>query len=201
MNKQKKIILASQSQARQKLLRNSGIQFESVNPRIDEDSVKLSLISENFRPREIADALAEIKAQKISQKFPEDIVLGCDQVLDWDGEIYSKPSNMDEAHAQLKLLRGQTHRLHSAAVIYLNTRPIWRIVNTSKMTMRDFSDDFLSEYVHRNWPGIGLSPGAYQIEEEGIQLFSKIDGDYFSILGLPILEVLGYLMTRGEIPK
>lgn len=201
MNKQKKIILASQSQARQKLLRNSGVQFESVTPRIDEDSVKLSLISENFRPREIADALAEIKAQKISQKFPEDIVLGCDQVLDWDGEIYSKPSNMDEAHAQLKLLRGQTHRLHSAAVICLNAKPIWRIVNTSKMTMRDFSDDFLSEYVDRNWPAIGLSPGAYQIEEEGIQLFSKIDGDYFSILGLPILEVLGYLMTRGEIPK
>lgn len=201
MNNQKKIILASQSITRQKLLRNSGIEFESVSPKIDEDSVKQSLISENFRPREIADALAEIKAQKISQKFPQDIVLGCDQVLDWNDKVYSKPSNVDEAHTQLKMLSGQTHRLHSAAVICLNSQPIWRVLNTSKMTMRNFSDDFLAEYVDRNWPDIGLSPGAYQIEKEGIQLFSKIDGDYFSILGLPILEVLGYLMTRGEIPK
>lgn len=193
------IILASGSEIRATLLRNAGVPFAVERPRVDEDTIKQSLIADGARPREVADALAEAKARKVSAKMPGALVLGCDQVLDVKGELLSKPLTKDEATAQLRQLRGQRHKLLSAAVIYLNAEPIWRHIGEVRLEMRDFSDSYLSGYVDRNWDRIRHSVGGYKLEEEGVRLFARVDGDYFNVLGLPLVELLGFLTIRGEI--
>lgn len=193
------IILASGSEIRQTLLRNANIPFESVLPRVDEEMIKMSLQAEEANPRDIADALAEAKARKVSQKNPGKLVIGCDQVLDFDGQVLSKPGNPEEARAQLKAMRGKTHRLLSAAVIYKDAEPLWRHVGVVRLTMRDFSDAYLDDYVERNWDSIRWSVGAYKIEEEGIRLMARTEGDYFTILGLPMVELVNYLIVRGVL--
>ena len=193
------IILASGSEIRQTLLRNANIPFESVLPRVDEEMIKMSLQAEEAHPRDIADALAEAKARKVSQKNPGKLVIGCDQVLDFDGQVLSKPESPDEARAQLKAMRGKTHRLLSAAVIYKDAEPLWRHVGVVRLTMRDFSDAYLDDYVERNWDSIRWSVGAYKIEEEGIRLMARTEGDYFTILGLPMVELVNYLIVRGVL--
>ncbi len=193
------IILASGSEIRQTLLRNANIPFESVLPRVDEEMIKMSLQAEEAHPRDIADALAEAKARKVSQKNPGKLVIGCDQVLDFDGQVLSKPESPDEARAQLKAMRGKTHRLLSAAVIYKDAEPLWRHVGVVRLTMRDFSDAYLDDYVDRNWDSIRWSVGAYKIEEEGIRLMARTEGDYFTILGLPMVELVNYLIVRGVL--
>ena len=194
-----RIILASQSQIRTDLLRNAGIPHETHAARVDEAAVKDALLAENAPPRDIADALAELKAQKISEREPDAIVIGCDQVLAWDGRILSKPHSPEEARAQLAELRGQTHRLISAAVICEGGRPVWRHVGVVQMRMRDVSDAYLDGYIARNWDSIRHSVGAYKLEEEGVRLFHAISGDHFHVLGLPLLELIGFLAVRGEI--
>jgi septum formation protein len=181
------------------LLRNAAVPVEIIKPRVDEDSVKAALLAEQAPPRDIADALAEMKARKISDKTPGALVLGCDQVLDHAGAILSKPASRDEALAQLQALRGQRHQLLSAAVICEDGRPVWRHVGVVRMLMRDASDAYLSDYLDRNWPGVGDSVGGYKLEEEGVRLFSRVEGDYFTVLGLPLLEILAYLTLRGEL--
>ena len=194
-----RIILASQSQIRRQLLANAGIACEVQPARVDEDAVKAALRAESATPRDTADALAELKATKISERAPGALVIGCDQVLAFDGRILSKPVNKEDAWVQLCDLRGKTHRLVSAAVICQEGRPIWRHVGVVQMQMRDVSDSYLNDYIARNWDSIRHSVGAYKLEEEGVRLLSRVSGDYFHVLGLPLLELIGFLAARGEI--
>jgi septum formation protein len=152
-------------------------------------------------PRDIADALAEMKATKVSLKERTQLVLGCDQVLDLGGEILSKPATIEEARAQLQRLRGRTHDLLSAVVICQDGVPIWRHVGRVRLTVRAFSDAWLDDYLARNWPDIAGCVGAYKLESEGVRLFSRIEGDYFTVLGLPLLDVLAFLTLRGDLPQ
>ncbi|GAA6200696.1 Maf family nucleotide pyrophosphatase [Aquicoccus sp. SU-CL01552] len=193
------IILASGSEIRATLLRNAGLQVEAMPPRVDEDAVKAALIAEGAPPRDIADALAELKARKLSEKHPGALVIGCDQVLDFEGALLSKPETPEAALDQLRQMRGKRHKLLSAAVICRDGRPEWRHVGQVRLTMRDVSDSYLQDYVARNWDSIRHSVGAYKLEEEGVRLFTAIDGDYFTVLGMPLLELLNFLMLRGAI--
>jgi septum formation protein len=194
------IILASGSATRAELLRNAGLVFDVQIARVDETAIRQALQAEQANPRDIADALAETKAQKIAAKNPASLVIGCDQVLALGGEIFAKPQNPDDALEQLQKLRGQTHLLLSAVVIYQGAKPIWRHVGVARLSMRDASDAYLADYIQRNWDSIRHAVGAYKLEEEGVRLFSRIDGDYFTILGLPLLELLSYLTIRGTLP-
>ena len=194
------IILASSSEIRATLLRNAGVQFTTEKPRVDEEMIRASLEAEEALPRDIADFLAEAKARKVSIKANGAMVIGCDQVLDFDGSVMSKPVDPSECLAQLTALRGKTHRLLSAAVIYKDGEPLWRHVGVVRLTMREFSDDYLRDYVDRNWGSIRWSVGGYKLEEEGVRLMSRIEGDYFNVLGLPMIELLNYLTVRGALP-
>ncbi|WP_397541624.1 Maf family nucleotide pyrophosphatase [Roseovarius salis] len=195
----KKLVLASASVTRQKLLRNAGVDFDIQPARVDEDSLREAMTAEGAYPRDIADALAEMKARKTASRLQASLVLGCDQVLAFDGTIMAKPDNKDAAREQLTRLRGGTHQLLSAAVIYEDGAPVWRHVGVVRLTMRQFSDTFLEAYLKRNWPAISACVGGYKLEEEGVRLFSQVQGDYFCVLGLPLLELLGYLGLRGVI--
>jgi len=194
------ITLASGSEIRAQLLRNAGVPFDTKIARIDEEMIKASLLAEESSPRDIADALADAKARKISDKV-EGLVIGCDQVLDFQGQLFSKPATPEDAIEQLQALRGQRHMLLSAAVIYEDGKPVWRHVGQVRLLMRDASDGYLTDYVARNWDSIRHSVGAYKLEEEGVRLFTRIDGDYFNVLGMPLLELLAYLTLRGVLPR
>ncbi|KIC49788.1 Maf family nucleotide pyrophosphatase [Tateyamaria sp. ANG-S1] len=193
------IILASGSTIRAQLLRNAGVSFEVKAPRVDEDAIKQSLLAEAAPPRDIADALAEMKARKIADKVPDAMVIGCDQVLAFDGGILSKPRDQSDAAEQLRAMRGERHMLLSAAVIYHEGKPIWRHVGQVRLRMRNVSDTYLNDYITRNWDDIRHSVGAYQLEAEGVRLFHSIEGDYFNVLGMPLLELLAFLTLRGVI--
>ncbi|KFI32905.1 septum formation protein Maf [Haematobacter missouriensis] len=195
------LVLASVSEIRSTLLRNAGVTFETVPARIDEVTIRAALEAEGAKPRDVADALAEFKARKVAEKRPEALVIGCDQVLECEGRIYGKPETRDAAKAQLLELRGRRHRLLSAAVVYEAAAPVWRQIGEVSLTMRTFSDDWLDGYVARNWESIRHAVGAYKLEEEGVRLFSRIEGDYFSVLGLPLVELLNYLAARKVIPS
>lgn len=193
------IILASGSSIRAALLTQAGIPFEARPARVDEDAIKAALLMEDATPRDVADALAEFKARKIAEKDPGAVVIGSDQVLEYQGRILSKPETAEDAAEQLRTLRGKQHKLLSAVVVYHEAEPVWRYVGQVRLLMRDISDEYLSDYVARNWPGISESVGSYKLEEEGARLFSRIEGDYFTVLGLPLLELIGFLTQRGEI--
>lgn len=193
------LILASGSAIRATLLRNAGLDFETVVPRVDEETIKDSLMAEQASPRDIADTLAEMKAQRVAAKHPDAMVIGCDQVLAVGQEILSKPANPETALSQLQMMRGKRHQLLSAAVIYADGEPQWRHVGVVRLHMRDASDAYLKSYVARNWDSVQHAVGAYKLEEEGARLFHRIEGDYFTVLGLPLLELLSYLALRGTI--
>lgn len=197
----KNLILASGSAIRAEMLKNAGVEVRIIKPRVDEDMVKDSLLAEGAPPRDIADTLAEMKALKVSEKEPDALVIGCDQVLDLGGRMLSKPETREEARAQLIEMRGERHMLLSAAVICEAGKPIWRHIGQVRLRMRDFSDDFLDGYLDRNWPDVSHSVGGYQLEAEGVRLFSRIDGDYFTVLGLPLMEMLNYLTLRGDLQQ
>lgn len=195
------LILASGSQVRRQLLENAGVPLEVIKARIDEQMVKDALIADETSPRDIADALAEMKAQRVSAKHPDRLVLGCDQVLDHKGTVLSKPVSVEDARSQLLQLRASRHSLLSAAVLYEDSKPIWRHVGQARLTTRPYSEQFIDEYLARNWPSIQQSVGGYKLEEEGSRLFAQIDGSYFTILGLPLLELLNYLTLRGDLTQ
>lgn len=193
------LILASKSTIRLQLLQNAGVPVEVMTAPIDEEMIKAALLSEQAKPRDIADTLAEMKARRVADKGASGMVLGCDQVLEVDRGIMSKPKDPQEALEQLKALRGKTHKLLSAAVVMEDAKPVWRFIGEVRLTMADRSDAYLESYVTRNWDSIRHSVGAYKLEEEGARLFQRVDGDYFTVLGLPLLPLLGYLTTRGVI--
>ena len=195
------LVLASASPARAKLLRNAGVEIAIDPARIDEAAVKASLLAEGAPPRDVAESLAELKARRSGARHPAALALGADQVLVHRGEILDKPASLDEARAHLRRLRGERHELVSAAVIVTQSEPVWRHVGQARLTMRPFSDDFIDDYLDRVGEAALTSVGAYQLEGIGAQLFSRVEGDYFTILGLPLLEVLGFLRARGELAE
>jgi septum formation protein len=195
------IILASGSQVRAQMLRQAGVDFDIQIARIDEQMIKESLLAEGRSPRDIADALAESKARKIAQKNHDAFVIGCDQVLDFQGTILSKPQSPKDAVEQIRSMRGERHMLLSAAVIYHEGKPIWRHIGQVRLRMRDASDTYIDKYVERNWDSIRHSVGGYKLEEEGVRLFHSIEGDYFHVLGMPLLELLAFLALRGVIEQ
>lgn len=194
------LILASGSAARAAMLRRAGVAFEIAEARVDEAAVKAGMRAERATPRDIADALAELKARRVASRVPGRLVLGADQVLVCDGRMFDKPRDLGEARAQLVALRGKTHELLSAAVIFGNASPVWRHIGQARLTMRAFTDAFLDRYLRDHAEACLTSLGCYRIEDDGAQLFDRIRGDHFAILGLPLLEVLGFLRTRGICP-
>lgn len=193
------LILASGSAIRSTLLTNAHIPHEVIKPKVDEDMIRMSLAAEDAKPRDIADTLAEFKARKVSERVPGAFVLGCDQVLEFEGDLLSKPKSPDQLREQLQSMRGKRHTLLSAAVICQDGKPIWRHIGMVRMMMRAFSDTYMDTYIARNWDDIRHCVGGYQLEGEGLRLFSRIEGDYFNVLGLPMMEIQGYLTIRGII--
>jgi septum formation protein len=194
------LVLASTSAARRAMLTAAGVAHEALPPQVDEDELKLALKAEGASPRAIADALAEAKAVKLSRKLPGALVLGADQVLALpDGKLLDKPADRAAAAAQLRSLRGLEHRLISAAVIAENGTAVWRVADTATLQVRAFSEAWLDAYLEAEGDAILGCVGSYRLEAMGAQLFARIRGDHFTILGLPLLAVLDYLRTRGEI--
>lgn len=192
------VILASKSAARRAVLDGAAVTYEAVVAGVDEDAVKTLMLANGAGPREVAESLAERKALVVSSARPG-LVIGADQTLDLDGKLYDKAPDLYEAWQRLSLLRGKTHRLHSAVVVARDGVPIWREVVTATLTMRDFSDAFLERYLATEGEAALGSVGCYRLEGPGAQLFSRIEGDYFAILGLPLMGLLELLRTHGEI--
>jgi len=193
-----KLLLASKSAARRKLLEAAGVPFEVVEAPVDEEGAKRKLTG--MRAAELAEALAQAKAVSVPGS-PGALVLGSDQTLEReDGSLLSKPRSREEAFDQLRSLSGRTHRLHSAAVIAESERPVWRSMVTVALKVRPLSDIFLQSYLDQEYEFIRWSVGGYRIEGPGVQLFDRIEGSHFAILGMPLLPLLSYLRERGLIP-
>lgn len=191
------LVLASRSPIRAHLLREAGVQIDIRPASVDEATLRDTMIAEGLKPRDIADTLADMKARRVANKAPSEVVLGADQVLACDGRLFEKPRNGLDAADQLRALRGRTHELLSAAVVYDGTQPVWRHIGRAQLSMRPFSDAYLEGYLARVGDTVLGSVGAYKFEGEGVQLFERMTGDYFSVLGLPLLEILAYLRRRG----
>lgn len=184
------------------MLKNAGLVFDAMAPMVDEAALKDALHADDLAPRDMADALAEAKAIRISTKYPAALVIGADQILAFDdGPLFDKPQSPDMAKSQLAELSGKSHRLFSAAVVAAAGVPVWRHVGIVRLNVRKLSDDFIDSYVERNWEAIRHCVGCYQIEREGAQLFTRIEGDHFDILGLPLLPLLAFLRDRKELPS
>jgi len=194
------IILASGSPARAAMLRDAGVPFRVAKAAVDEDALREALLAEGTTPRDLSDALAEMKALRVSAREPGALVVGSDQILSLGGEVFTKQPDRDAARAALMRLRGQRHSLFSAAVICEDGKPIWRHVSEVKLMMRMFSEEYLDSYLDRNWPGVSGAVGCYHYEGEGVRLFTQATGDYHVILGMPLLPLVNYLTTRGLIP-
>ncbi len=192
------VLLASTSASRIALLKAAGVSFETRSPGVDEDAAKAALLGEGASPRDVADALAELKALRGARGF-SGLVIGADQTLELDGALVDKAATLDEARSRLIAMRGKAHKLHAGVVVARDGAPIWREVKTATLWMRPFSDAFLGDYLARHGEGILSSVGCYRLEDEGVQLFTRIEGDYFTILGLPLLGLLDLLRLHGAL--
>lgn len=196
------LVLASKSKARFAMLTAAGVAVEAIAPNVDEDALKDGLKSEGVTARNLADALAEAKAVRLSGRIGAGMVLGADQVLALeDGTMLDKPANPADAVAQLKLLSGKKHKLFSAAVIAEQGVPVWRHIDIATLSVRILGDQFIEQYVETEWDNIRYCVGCYEIEGRGAQLFSAINGSQFTIMGLPLLHLLDYLRIRGILPS
>ena len=194
------IILASGSKIRATILQNAGVKFRVQTSRVDEDAFKDSMRAEGLSPMDQADYLAQVKSEKVSSQT-SGLVLGADQMLSLEGRGFDKPKSREEAFERLKEFSGKTHHLECAAVISENGEAVWRYIARPKLTMRRLSDEFINSYLDQIGDAAFESMGAYQLEGLGVQLFSSIEGDYFSILGLPLLQILDYLRERSVIAR
>ena len=193
------IILASGSPFRRQLLENAGVTFATVRPELDERALEAPLVNSGAGPEDIATVLAEAKATIVSESHPDAIVIGSDQTLSLQDEVFHKPADMQAARRHLLRLSGKTHHLNSAVVLARNGEAVWRHVAVAAMTMRDLDPGFVGRYLSDIGEAALSSVGAYQVEGRGIQLFQKIEGDYFGIVGLPLLPLLAELRSLGAI--
>ncbi|MCZ7909542.1 Maf-like protein [Agrobacterium leguminum] len=196
---QQELILASSSASRQMLMRNAGLTFSAIPADIDERALDEQLERDGASPEEVALELAQAKALAVSALYPEALVLGCDQTMALGARVYHKPKTMAEAEAHLLSLSGKVHRLNSAAVLVRHGEVVWQIVSSAELTVRTLSAEFVSRHLQRVGEKALSSVGAYQLEGEGIQLFTSIEGDYFTILGLPLLPLLSKLRDMDVI--
>lgn len=194
------LVLASTSEIRRRLLATAGIAVQVIAPTIDEAAVRHGLAPDLPAAR-VAETLAEAKAQAVSASRPDDHVIGADQILVLDNAIYAKPGDLAEARRHLASLRGRTHTLVTAAVVLRDGRMLTTITESADLTMRHFSDAFLDRYLAAVGPDVTRSVGGYRLEELGAQLFDRIEGDYFTILGLPLLPLLSFLRAERLIPS
>lgn len=190
------LILASGSAIRAQILTEAGLTFKVITRPVDESAIKMAMLAEGALPRDIADALAEAKAVRVSRTEPG-LVIGADQIMVMNGQIFDKPETMEAARERLLSMRGQTHHLIGGVVICENGQPVWRHISKTTLTVREFSDSFLDDYLQKEGDIVLKSVGAYRFEGRGAQLFSHVEGDFFSILGLSLLPVLDYLRQRG----
>jgi len=198
---EERIILASGSAIRRQILDGAGLNYDVVVRPVDEAAIKDSMLAENSRLRDIADALAEAKAMRVSRQ-QAGLVIGADQIMvmaDETGkdQLFDKPKDMEEVRTRLLLMRGKKHELVGAVVICENGVPVWRHLSRTKLWVREFSESFLDWYIETEGEALMKSVGAYRFEGPGSQLFEKVEGDFFAILGLDLLPVLQYLRTRG----
>ncbi len=196
------LILASKSKARRAMLEAAGVVVDCLSPNVDEDALKAGLKAEGVTARNLADALAEAKAVRLSRRLGPALVVGADQLLALeDGTMLDKPESREDAKAHLRLLSGKKHKLFSAAVIAAHGSPVWRHIDIATLSVRPLSDAFIDQYVDAEWENIRHCVGCYEIEGRGAQLFSDIKGSQFTIMGLPLLHLLDYLRVRGIMPS
>lgn len=196
------LVLASQSASRRAMLDAAGVAHEALPALVDEASAKESLLAVGTSPRDLADALAELKALKVSRMAPQALVLGGDSLVALDdGSLLDKPESREQARDHLQRMSGKTHDIYSAAVIAEGGRPVWRHVDRARLHVRPLSEAFIESYLDLEWPAIAGCVGCFRIEGPGVQLFSRTDGSHFTILGMPLLPILDYLRTRGVMPK
>lgn len=193
------LILASKSPFRAQILKNAGIAFLAEEARIDERSVEAPLFNSGATAEDVALVLAEAKASDVSERFAGALVLGSDQTLSLDDEVFHKPRDMEEARRHLLKLSGKTHQLNSAMALVKDGETLWHHVSVARLTMRNLTPGFIGQHLARVGEDVLKSVGAYQYEGEGIQLFDAIDGDYFTIVGLPLLPLLNELRRLGAI--
>ena len=193
----RQLILASSSATRRKMLDDAGLVYQAINAGVDEDSLKDAARAEGLNTRDAATMLAEMKAVKISNQNPGAYVIGSDQLLDLNGEWFSKPENTSEAQSHLTKLSGKTHDLVTAAVIYRDGDRIWQDVSVPKISIRTLSEQDINNYIIMMGEKITYTPGVYMIEDLGAQIISKIDGCPYAVLGLPLLEMLAFLRGHG----
>ena len=194
-----RLVLASNSVARAQILGSAGVAVDVRSAGVDEGPIKADAMAKGASPRRIAEILAEAKAVAAS-KGSLDLTIGADQTLEFDGQLFDKAETLGRAREDLQRLRGQTHQLHSAVALAQDGRVVWHDIQSVSLTMRAFSDDFLGAYLARNAEIATSCVGGYALEGEGVQLFSAIDGDYFAVLGLPILPLLAELRSLGVVP-
>lgn len=203
MQKKTPVILASTSPYRRAMLEAAGLKIDATRPEIDEDEQKLKLAKAlpGITPSEMAVKLAEIKAASVSAGRDGRLVIGADQILSFEGEILSKPSTLAEARQHLTRLRGATHELISAVVLVVDKKCEWSYIGSARLRMRNFSDGFLDGYIKRQGSRLLSTVGAYEIESVGAQLFEAVDGDHFTIVGLPLLPLLAELRRREVLEE
>lgn len=195
-----RLILASQSSSRRAMLTAAGIDYDAMTSDADEDQAKLSLRAQGLGAPELAEALAEVKAMPLSLTYPDALILGCDQTLSLDdGSMIDKAVDKSDAVHILRRFSGRDHQLHSAAVVMMAGKPIWRAMETATMSVRPLSDRFIAAYVEQEWEHVRWCVGCYRIEGPGVQLFSAVSGSQFAIQGLPLIALLDFLRARGVL--